>query len=76
MSRRAGGGSSAADSGSKTQVKGNAKIVNPSMPLERILQISVVQHTPRMTFDFVKSVVPDVGILKPSGSMTKSQLQR
>ena len=32
----------------------------PKVPLERILQISVMQHTARMTFDFVRSVVPEV----------------
>lgn len=55
--RRVAGGSTTADS-SKTQPRKTASIA--AMPLERILQISVVQHSARMTFDFVKSVVPEV----------------
>lgn len=57
---RAGGGSAANDSSNiKTQGK-SSKTAAP-MPLDRILNVSVLQHTPRMTFDFVKSVVPEVG---------------
>jgi hypothetical protein len=47
---------SAAASSSKTQSKGKSEPVH----LDRILNISVIQHTPKMTFEFIKSVVPEI----------------
>lgn len=54
-----GGGGSAAES-AKTVSKKKA------VPLERVLQISLLQHDTRMSFDFAASVVPDIASFESS----------
>lgn len=54
-----GGGVSAAES-AKTVSKKKA------VPLERVLQISLLQHDTRMSFDFAASVVPDIAPFESS----------
>ena len=55
--KASGGAGAAAASSNKTQSRG----AKPApVHLERILQISVLQHDAQMTFDFVRSVVTEV----------------
>jgi len=57
---RGGGGVQPSSASSKTVPKAPKARPPAAVPLDRLLQISVAQHDARMSFDFVKSVVPEI----------------